>query len=337
MLSHHYISVVVCYCRGCRHDHSDVKLLTNSIASVSLRFGMLTQLKDCQNALDIMDLYTASRDGHLSRVNQLLLQDEQVDTGFDVLIGVASNYGHLGVVDRLLQDERIDPAADDNKAIRMASRNGHLPVVDRLLQDARVDPAAQDNQAIRLASNYGYLSVVNRLLQDRRVDPSALHQQAVRWASQNDYFSVVNRLLEDERIDVAILHSNFSTAHYEQTAAMLSPTALHHVRCSLRLPFPLRSCIAAWEPGLRQYRRELLAFLDGMDSAEAWRWHRGALCRDVVEYVVSPYLVGMTRREYRELDTTTTTTTTTTTNTTATTSVPAPTCDVVDDGGESDE
>jgi len=57
----------------------------------------------------------------------------------------------------------------DSFALRWASCNGHLPVVERLLQDVRVNPAARDNLAIRLASASGHLSVVERLSQDARV------------------------------------------------------------------------------------------------------------------------------------------------------------------------
>jgi hypothetical protein len=38
-----------------------------------------------------------------------------------------------------LQDERVDPAANDNLAIRRASRHGHLSVVDRLLRHPLVN------------------------------------------------------------------------------------------------------------------------------------------------------------------------------------------------------
>jgi hypothetical protein len=47
----------------------------------------------------------------------------------------------------------------------MASSKGHLDVINRLLQDERVDPSAKDNEAIRNASSQGHLDAVNRLLQ----------------------------------------------------------------------------------------------------------------------------------------------------------------------------
>jgi hypothetical protein len=54
----------------------------------------------------------------------------------------AAQNGHVAVVERLLQDTRVDPSADDNYAVREAAANGHLAVVDRLLEDYRVDIAA---------------------------------------------------------------------------------------------------------------------------------------------------------------------------------------------------
>ena len=44
----------------------------------------------------------------------------------------------MAVVERLLQDERVDPSAGDNHAITYAAKNGHFAVVERLVQDERV-------------------------------------------------------------------------------------------------------------------------------------------------------------------------------------------------------
>ena len=42
----------------------------------------------------------------------------------------------------LLQDQRVDPSASDNHAVRSAAMNGELAVVDRLLEDDCVDAIA---------------------------------------------------------------------------------------------------------------------------------------------------------------------------------------------------
>lgn len=109
----------------------------------------------------------------------------------------------MNVVNRLLQDERVEPDAGDNYAIKWASRYGHAEVIDVLLQDRRVDPAASFNTAIRWASEYGHVEVVDRLLQDSRVDPSALFSGAICEASYNGHVEVVYRLLQDSRVNPA--------------------------------------------------------------------------------------------------------------------------------------
>jgi ankyrin repeat protein len=99
---------------------------------------------------------------------------------------------------------RVDPSANNNRAIRLAAPNGHLAVVERLLQDVRVDPSADDNYAVLWASQRGHLAVVDRLLEDDRVDPSALGNNAVRSAAVYGHLAVVDRLLEDDRVDAAV-------------------------------------------------------------------------------------------------------------------------------------
>ena len=76
----------------------------------------------------------------------------------------ACEEGDVGVVCLCIQ-AGTDPSANNNAAISTASENGHYGVVDRLLQDPRVNPSALDQFAIRLASENGHYAVVDRLLQ----------------------------------------------------------------------------------------------------------------------------------------------------------------------------
>jgi hypothetical protein len=181
----------------------------------------------------------------------------------------ASLNGHLAVVDRLLQDERVDPAADDNNAIKSASRNGHLAVVDRLLQDERVDPAADDSEAIRWASRNGYSAIIKRLLQDERVDPTSLHQPPPY-----------------KQCHVSVL-----------TDAMLPRLAL-----TLSLPFPTDSQILLWQPRLREYRRRQIAFLEALIANWLAHGDSGGLSREIIEDIVCEYLLGMQLRQFCALD-----------------------------------
>lgn len=113
----------------------------------------------------------------------------------------ASKNGKIKVVNRLLQDERVDPSAQDNQALLEASSKGHVDVVDRLLRDDRVDPSARKNAAIEFASYRGHIDVVNRLLEDDRVDPSDKNNYSIMVATINGHLDVVNRLLEDSRVN----------------------------------------------------------------------------------------------------------------------------------------
>jgi hypothetical protein len=66
------------------------------------------------------------------------------------LFQYASSHGHLEIVKYLLSnDHDIDPAADDNEAIRRAVIHGHLNVVKYLISTVLIDPATEDNFAIR--------------------------------------------------------------------------------------------------------------------------------------------------------------------------------------------
>jgi phosphopantetheinyl transferase (holo-ACP synthase) len=116
----------------------------------------------------------------------------------------AASRGHAAVVERMLEDDLVDPSANDNLAIGRAAYFGHLAVVERLLKDDRVDPSAKDNEAIGAAAVNGHLAVVERLLEDDRVDPSADNNYAVHWAAKEGHIKVVELLLEDERVDVAV-------------------------------------------------------------------------------------------------------------------------------------
>jgi ankyrin repeat protein len=75
------------------------------------------------------------------------------------------------VVQELLKTNKVDPAANNNFAIRLASRNGHIEVVQELLKTNKVDPAAENNYAIRGAIKNDHIEVVRELLSTGKVNP----------------------------------------------------------------------------------------------------------------------------------------------------------------------
>jgi ankyrin repeat protein len=143
----------------------------------------------------------ASENGHL-KVVQLLLRDDRVDPSDDnnYAIRWASSNGHLKVVQLLLRDDRVDPSDDNNYAILWASAHGHLEVVRLLLRDDRVDPLVYNNLVILEASMKGHADVVELLIRDDRVDPSDNNNYAIRLASERGHVEVVEVLLRDRRV-----------------------------------------------------------------------------------------------------------------------------------------
>eukprot|EP01118_Nematostelium_gracile_P010240 TRINITY_DN3512_c0_g1_i1.p1 TRINITY_DN3512_c0_g1~~TRINITY_DN3512_c0_g1_i1.p1 ORF type:complete len:244 (+),score=54.31 TRINITY_DN3512_c0_g1_i1:70-801(+) len=132
-----------------------------------------------------------------------LLEDERIDPSAEMnrAIRIASQKGWIELVNRLLEDHRVDPSCASNAPIRSASSNGHAQIVIRLLCDGRVDPSAEGNHAVKIASAYGRADIVNILLQDKRVDPSDGADYAIINASLNRHIDVIKRLLLDERVN----------------------------------------------------------------------------------------------------------------------------------------
>ncbi|ARM32331.1 ankyrin repeat domain-containing protein [Legionella longbeachae] len=60
-------------------------------------------------------------------------------------------HGHFDVVEVLLLDPRIDPANVNSIVIEHAARYNRVPILKRLLEDERIDPAANHFQSLKVA------------------------------------------------------------------------------------------------------------------------------------------------------------------------------------------
>eukprot|EP01118_Nematostelium_gracile_P000007 TRINITY_DN10005_c0_g1_i2.p1 TRINITY_DN10005_c0_g1~~TRINITY_DN10005_c0_g1_i2.p1 ORF type:complete len:107 (-),score=20.66 TRINITY_DN10005_c0_g1_i2:317-637(-) len=87
---------------------------------------------------------------------------------------------------KLLQDKRINPSIRFGfryTALGWFSSMGYSKAIDKILQDDRIDPSANQNEAICWACKNGYFNIVCRLLQDKRVDPSVRENMIWKWSS----------------------------------------------------------------------------------------------------------------------------------------------------------
>ena len=186
----------------CRTDPK-IKNLINK-KRIQHKVEYLLSQSDPQNVLYYAVIY-----GDVDTVDELLKRG--VDPNFSIiehegtlelsLFKWALRSGHVSVIDRLLQDDRIDPTVDDNSAIRNAIVDGNLDIMKSLFRNPKVKKSFSVNEAISIASYNGKIDVLNDLLQDPIVDPGANNNDAIKWAAVGGKINVVNRLLQDSRVD----------------------------------------------------------------------------------------------------------------------------------------
>lgn len=144
----------------------------------------------------------ACRANDLNQVRRLLA-DPLVDPAAEnnCALKWACEYNHADILKLLLNDPRVDPAADHNCAIITASSKGHADVVALLMDDPRINPAATDNYAFHSASANGNTDVVKLFLNDPRVNPASNDYYAVKIAAYYKHTDVVVLILSDPRAD----------------------------------------------------------------------------------------------------------------------------------------
>lgn len=113
---------------------------------------------------------------------------------------LAIHSGNPELVQRLLNDSRVDPSASRNYPIQLAVQLGLDEIVDVLLADRRVNPADRNKLALRDAIQTGNFRIAQKLLNDRRIDPSDRGNELIRWAVANENWDAVDLLLTDPRV-----------------------------------------------------------------------------------------------------------------------------------------
>lgn len=164
------------------------------LANENNRVGIFGPIKEAifQKKLDIIDeLIKRGYDPHSKYVYIKPIVD-------------ASREGYLGVVNRLLQDPRVDPSYDGNLSIIEALNYGHLDVVKRLLLDKRINPNEvtswiKQNILVK-AVEKGYVDIVELILQNPKTAPSINNNAALVAAINNKDLEIINILLADPRL-----------------------------------------------------------------------------------------------------------------------------------------
>ena len=119
----------------------------------------------------------------------LISSDLNVDTriNHDLALRLAARMGRLESVQMLLDSSAV-PGVD---ALIDAAENGYDDVVSLLLRQPTVNPALENQKALRVAIQWGHYYAVETLLKDSRVDPTVI-------SIDNEIDPRILRLLEDD-------------------------------------------------------------------------------------------------------------------------------------------
>jgi hypothetical protein len=145
-----------------------------------------------------------------------------------------------------------------------AVERGDAASVAALLADARVDPAADENLALRIAAVRGHVEVVHLLLADARVDPLADGCTAARstlqgfngsWMIATEHASTIERLLAEPGVvrrlsaGALALYADFAAAHGRHGALLqtLANTAWRRRRAAVMVRALMSPDWGEWE------------------------------------------------------------------------------------------
>ncbi|KAI8832146.1 hypothetical protein BJ741DRAFT_615505 [Chytriomyces cf. hyalinus JEL632] len=155
-------------------------------------------------------LREAASTGNIDLV-ALLLQDTRVHPNpswqlIKPAIFEATRHGHEHVVKMLLADPRTDPSLPNWSTLVRAVHDRRIGIVNVLLGDARVDPAANESAALRIACSGSNPNedLVRVLMADGRVDPNCWEGALLLNAGMLRQRGIVKALLEGDRVHDSI-------------------------------------------------------------------------------------------------------------------------------------
>lgn len=159
---------------------------------------------------------------HLLVVGNVLPNNNHLDR--------ASKRGKVKIVDLLLDDNRIDPAVNQQRALHLACLNNCIAVVVRLLADPRVKLQRYHHE-IKIAAKYNYVEILAILLEHPNANfiENAIHggDVALVHAAHHGHFKAVQMLLKDERIHADAMNNypifkSIALGHHAITNMLLS-------------------------------------------------------------------------------------------------------------------
>lgn len=167
--------------------------------------------------------------------NQLDIVDEYLQQGANggvddnFAIKYASKYGFVDIIQRLLMEPTVKPAADDNEALWWAVVEGQPYVIPILLGDSRVVESVDFNQVLTLAVKHGQLEVLKVLLQKVHFELETIHK-CLWYATRYGMVYIAHALLKDERVKATMIVELIKFAYKQKVNPVMIKMLLNDPR-----------------------------------------------------------------------------------------------------------
>jgi hypothetical protein len=134
--------------------HNDiVELLLNDLnVQNSVNYEALKKLTDDKEIIDLLDYFSASKSDSESESKDI--KKPSIDEEFKKLLYYIK-VGDSKGVKRILEEGKVDPSLEDNKAIKLLASYGYGSIILLLLKDPRVRDTINYEELIRIATNAG--------------------------------------------------------------------------------------------------------------------------------------------------------------------------------------
>lgn len=166
----------------------------------------------------------------------------------------ACREGHADLVEALLADPTVDPAADNQAALIAACTGGHVPVVEHLCSLGAVEPRANGYQPVRLAISLGHIGLLRYMLTCPRRD------EFLKPGSRMPVFEAMRK----GRLEALVM---LMEGGHEESHALLDAWMKQVVQLKITdlAPDAVRACIAGDLGALQDALPELVVSMDELD------------------------------------------------------------------------
>jgi hypothetical protein len=160
---------------------------------------MLDELVQSIRSVRPAEIYTVlgriCESGHYGLVEMLLgqLALNWGIHGTGPIVAWAVQHGHPGAVKAVVNGM----GSTKQHELERACRSGCVELVEALLADPTVDPAASENAALIAACIGGHVPIVERLCSTGRVSPIANRYEPVHIAIEHDHFNLLRYMMDE--------------------------------------------------------------------------------------------------------------------------------------------